>query len=69
MGNIGFMLFISETCICMILKHYKKNQNFSCLTQIVEMQMGKLRIVDIPLFYLSVILGTLLNIYVPLIWL
>ena len=24
MENIGFMLFISETCICVILKHYKK---------------------------------------------
>ena len=28
MGNIGSMLFISETCICVILKHYKKLKLF-----------------------------------------
>ena len=28
MGNTEFMLLISETCICVILKHYKKIKAF-----------------------------------------
>ena len=29
MGHIGSMLFISERCICVILKHYKKLKLFT----------------------------------------